>query len=163
MMAGVGRLLFAVLSGLSLLLCVTTVVLWVKGTGEVLALGKNELLTSEDGWLTLDHATYRQQAFKVLRARVSPRSSSNLVWQGLKAPPSPTPAHKKWSASLPLALMSPSLAALPCCWIVSFRRRKLATAQAFRGGCQRCGYDLRATPGRCPECGTVPIAMKGKT
>ena len=51
-----------------------------------------------------------------------------------------------WTAALALAV-PPALA---------IRRRRRERRLATAGRCPRCGYDLRATPHCCPECGATP-------
>ena len=45
-------------------------------------------------------------------------------------------------------------------YVVKNRRRKAWLMKS--GCCLVCGYDLRATPDRCPECGTVPAQKAAK-
>ena len=47
--------------------------------------------------------------------------------------------------------------------VVSHRRYKGARRERWRlaGHCLHCGYDVRATPDRCPECGATPQRARG--
>jgi hypothetical protein len=51
-----------------------------------------------------------------------------------------------WSGLL-LSLVPPAL------WTIAWRRRARRAWLAATGHCVHCGYDLHATPDRCPECG----------
>jgi hypothetical protein len=55
---------------------------------------------------------------------------------------------------LPLWIPALVFALLPTWWVVRAYRARCARRR-IADACPVCGYDLRATPGRCPECGTA--------
>jgi hypothetical protein len=63
----------------------------------------------------------------------------------------------QWSAQTEVSIPHWSLgvlfAVLPSVALCRLRMRRRRRAS---GRCESCGYDLRATPDRCPECGEVP-------
>ncbi len=59
-------------------------------------------------------------------------------------------------ASAPYWLFALAFAIAPALWYWTARRK---FRRAAAGLCPRCGYDLRATPTRCPECGAMPAEM----
>ena len=61
--------------------------------------------------------------------------------------------------SWPEPFFFPLIAAYLVIFAITFRRARIRWTEAKRaanGLCRKCGYDLRTSPDRCPECGTVP-------
>jgi hypothetical protein len=61
-------------------------------------------------------------------------------------------AHDGRTLAFPFWAVAAASAVLPGALVL---RKRTALRRARRGLCPACGYDLRATPARCPECGTI--------
>lgn len=57
------------------------------------------------------------------------------------------------SLTLPLYFPTLLFAILPAHYLLRVRRRRRIARRIAQGCCSACGYDLRASSGRCPECG----------
>jgi hypothetical protein len=148
--------LFTLLSALSLLLCVAIVVLWVRthehparakgrigthGYGIKSSRGGIEVWRGLDPWDLMDSADPYRRLDSVPGWLGVDRAGSWEFAGGLRFP------H-----ALPALVAS----VLPLVWVARRLTERARQRAATRrpGLCPHCGYDLRATPDRCPECGT---------
>jgi hypothetical protein len=63
------------------------------------------------------------------------------------------PEWRYRALAFPLWLSTTLFASLPITRLALLVRRR---RRGVEGHCTHCGYDLRATPDRCPECGRIP-------
>lgn len=108
---------------------------------------------AEWGYVRRDDTRAQREANEAIAANVSGRSGAEgfgllgVAYYAGQAPASPR--HLTVHLWLPTVLF----AVAPTLLFVRWMRRRAA-----KGLCPACDYDLRATPDRCPECGTVAAA-----
>ena len=140
------RRLFALLSALSLLLCVAVGVMWVRS------------YWASDTWGPIGRHWVSSNGGLHLWGYTDPeeRDWQFLGFESFLSRRSYSPMRRKtipyWFPFLVTGLLPAAYAIRT----LGFRRTRM-NRQAG-GLCPSCGYDLRATPGRCPECGTLAAA-----
>jgi hypothetical protein len=160
------RRVFSVLAGVSMLLCVAVVVLWVRSYER-----RDELLIFLPQTGTSEILSIRSYAGDIdFELNRLPGCGFGFTWQLISEPISSAERStfgKQWHWIFRLGGLDSRIlfpAWLPgALLLVIPTRRALARRKTRPGLCPTCGYDLRATPQRCPECGIVPPATRTPT
>jgi hypothetical protein len=165
------RLVLSLLAVLSLAFCAFALAVWMRG------------LTWGGGFEVRVKGTAYQLSWPVGRILFSvapavaphppggyqlighPRFDLDLSYRRPNAPRSPAVEYHSligfgWlrdgatrAVFLPAWFAAAAGALFPAWWFPREWKRRRVGARIRRGLCVHCGYDLRASPGRCPECG----------
>jgi len=175
------RILLNLLTLLSLLLCIAATVLWVRSAWveDRIVWGdgydRSSLMSKYGQILWADYEVLRygsmsrsrdwKREFMSIRAEgdrydeplPAMRDVGYTVYQ---IPPgigvaryNPPKDSRYFAIIVPTWLIAAAAALLPTVRGVGYLRRRRRQKEA--GMCVACGYDLRATPERCPECGAM--------
>jgi hypothetical protein len=139
----------------------------VKGTTRTLRLwSRAGAVHVEMGANVVDRPTTRSSSWHVRRVGSESVGAGErgrgvlgfAGWYERKGSTQAPPAYSQElrGLSVPYCALVGAFAVLPAGWLWSRRRRE---ARRIAGRCVACGYDLRGTPGRCPECGAVVDAV----
>jgi hypothetical protein len=157
-------------AALSLLVCGVTLALWVRSAwagalvvswgephgavGRALVVSRGAI-SLRSAWsvrpMSLNEKT---RAIEVTLARVDAPGFARIrtSWVPQTIAGAPLPGNFGTFQETRIALAWPLLlSAVASAWLVA---RAWKLRRPIPGLCRRCGYDLRATPDRCPECGT---------
>jgi hypothetical protein len=152
--------LFSILSTVSLGLCVATCVMWVGSYFHVENYGfrgqnPHSQLTSDCGrvllfrvlrmggvgyhpWFITHHDWYAKRSGKYWLGFYLYRTVRTTIYG--------VPDWFLFALTLPLSFVR----------LRAVRQKRAQHRRLVKKLCVMCGYDLRATPDRCPECGAVP-------
>lgn len=168
MMKRLRRILFNVLTAISLLLAIATAGLWVRQFFArdvlLLVISPDEVirLESANGIIAFARISEGVGRFAAHDSEWKHDSATSVPFIRYVFPESggfdfvhvgPTGGFPRlWALSIPLWLPLALDSVIPAAAIWRYRRRDVSRP----GCCPACGYDMRANPARCSECGHEP-------
>lgn len=155
------------------LLSVGVILLWVRSQARIESWectwgGKAYLVDYTAGVILFDRVTgVEEKGWTVKQIQSSPRADAthfHTTWTVLGVSPGGfayyvSPSGRSRIVVVPFWFLFMLTAAIPMIGLCLAARGWWKRRAVLPGYCTNCGYDLRATPDRCPECGTEPVSV----